>query len=103
MTGLNHLGVVDIEKAVIHTEGVDGVVAKTGIDRSRMQAILGEAIARYRQGSAADSTGAANWMRQEDWYSRLSFNNVCSALHMDPESTRSRVLGATPQTELAAA
>jgi len=77
--------------------------AKTGIDRSRMQAILGEAIARYRQGSAADSTGAANWMRQEDWYSRLSFNNVCSALHMDPESTRSRVLGATAQTELAAA
>ncbi len=68
-----------------------------------MQAILGDAIARYRDGSPVCSRGAENWIRENDWHSKLSFNNVCSALHMDPDSMRRRVLGADDEVELAAA
>lgn len=76
---------------------------QTETDLTRMLAILGDAIAHYRDGSPVRAQGAENWMREDDWHSTLSFNNVCAALRMDPDSTRIRVLGDGTELELSAA
>lgn len=36
---------------------------------------------------------AEHWIRVEDWESPFSFNNVCEALGLDPQSTRDVILG----------
>lgn len=38
---------------------------------------------------------AERWIRSEEWESPFSFNNVCEALGLDCERTRSQILDAT--------
>ncbi|TFH20628.1 MAG: hypothetical protein E4H03_11935 [Myxococcales bacterium] len=39
---------------------------------------------------------AAHWIQVHDWESPFSFNNVCEALGLDHESTRTRILAWPP-------
>ena len=72
-----------------------------GPEHSLMLAILEDAVACYRHGVARPRQNplllarqAEFWFRMEDWDSPFSFNNICTALDLDPAATRERLLGA---------
>ena len=77
--------------------------------RSLKLGILGDAIACFRrsykqprQNAEILSREAEIWLREEDWHSEFSFNNVCKALQIDPQATRTRILVGAETSVLAA-
>jgi hypothetical protein len=78
-------------------------------DRSLMLAVLNDAISCYRGtrkrtrlSAALLSREAEFWFMADDWGSPFSFNNICSALDLDPEATRARIVQGEVGSELAA-
>jgi hypothetical protein len=77
-----------------------------------MLAVLEDAIACYhgslkapRENPAVLRRQAHLWFSLTDWDSPFSFNNICEALHLDPEATRERILAPVeqPAVQLSAA
>lgn len=88
----------EAEPGADHAGDAGALGARTG-PLGLMLAILEDAIRclalrpiNKREHVAVQARHAASWVRSQDWSYVFSFNNVCTALDIDPDRMRRRLL-----------
>ncbi|MFT5040395.1 MAG: hypothetical protein ACI8TX_001360, partial [Hyphomicrobiaceae bacterium] len=96
------------ENAAGETLGEVEAVKRTP-ELALMLAVLEDAIACYhgslkapRENPTVLRRQAQLWFGLNDWDSPFSFNNICEALHLDPNATRERILAEAEVTPVVA-